>query len=155
MCETRKQQKLSDSEKAQLEDVLLSDTSSGQQQLIKTEPLKEILDGLFVQVEEGGIRVSIGDRFFDLNPGGACSVGPSGGVSCFAEGLDLSNFEVFVSTEGDSGQNTGTEEEESDEENTDQDNTDDGSSLVGNADTPLDNNLSTSTTPGAGASPTN
>ncbi len=155
-------EKLSESEKAQLQSVLLSDTSSGQQQLIKTEPLKEILEGLFIQVEEGGVRVNIGDRFFDLNPGGACSVGSSGGVSCFAEGLDLSNFEVFVATEGDSGQDTATEEEEEeiDEENTDQESadqesTDDGSSSVGNSDTPLDSDLSTSTTPGAGASPTN
>ncbi|GAA6138066.1 hypothetical protein NBRC116583_18130 [Arenicella sp. 4NH20-0111] len=148
---------LSEDEKGKLQDLFLTDKSTGNPEKVERTDLSEVLEGLFVQVEEGGVRVNVDGKYLDLEPGGACAVGKSGTIECFFKGLDLSGFDVFVSN--DSAENGAASNDDEDEgEGGKSDGQSDGSGANASSNrqrNPLSTNLGVNTTPGAGASPTN
>lgn len=148
---------LSEDEKGKLQDLFLTDKTTGNPEKVERTDLSEVLEGLFVQVEEGGVRVNVDGKYLDLEPGGACSVGKSGTVECFFKGLDLSGFDVFVSNgSAESGAVSNDDEDEGEGGKSDGKSDDDSSNASSDRPgNPLSTNLGVNTTPGAGASPTN
>jgi len=79
----------------ELVDIFVVDKNGGKKEKITRSNLRQILDGVYVFVEEGGVRFDLGGSYVDINQGDSCLAG-SGDVQCFSKGVDFENTDIFM-----------------------------------------------------------
>jgi hypothetical protein len=88
-------------------DIFIVDQDGGQRQRITRRELNDLLDGIYVSVIKGAIRVSTKDWFIDLQAGDKCVVDYSDQgltsrsnneeVECFVNSKGIEDIDVFLS----------------------------------------------------------
>ncbi len=95
-------EELTAEQKSELVDIFVVDKNGGKREQITRQSLLQFLDGVFVNVVEGGIRVDLGEQFFDMGAGDSCLVEGAGSVQCFLAGIDFSTADIYVSGDAES-----------------------------------------------------
>ncbi len=87
---------LSDDEAKEKVDIFVVDKNGGSKQKITRQQLQQILEGVYIAVFDGGVRVGFGQKFVDMNTGDKCMMGGGGAVECFTNGIDLNTADVYL-----------------------------------------------------------
>lgn len=98
----RNTEELTTEEKSELVEIFVVDKNGGKREKITRQSLMQFLDGVFVNVVDGGIRVDLGEQFFDMGAGDSCVVEGAGSVQCFLAGIDFSTADIYVSGDAES-----------------------------------------------------
>ncbi len=98
-CRTAPDTEVSEEDQNQLVDIFVINKNGGSKQKITRKRLQQILDGVYVEVIEGGVRVDAGDKYIDMGAGDKCVVGSGSGVECFSLGIDLPGQDVYLTEE--------------------------------------------------------
>ena len=84
----------------ELVDIFVVDKSGGRKEKITRNNLRQILDGVYVFVEDGGVRFDLGGSYVDINQGDSCLAG-SGDVQCFSKGVDFEKTDISMTVKVD------------------------------------------------------
>jgi len=77
-------------------DIFVNNKVTGQKEKIDRESFKNALDGIYVSVEDGAIRLEGEDFYIDMPVGESCLAGGSG-VGCFKPGVSIEDVDVYLS----------------------------------------------------------
>ena len=88
------------SDEQSLVDIFVVDKNGGRKEKITRNNLRQILDGIYVFVEDGGVRFDLGGSYVDINQGDSCLAG-SGDVQCFSQGVDFEKTDISMSVKVD------------------------------------------------------
>lgn len=95
-CSTSAQKDLTDEEAKEIVEIYVINKEGGAKKKVTRQQLRKLLDGVYVAVEDGGIRADFDGRYVDMNPGDKCVVGVGGSLECFATGIDLATSDVYL-----------------------------------------------------------
>lgn len=101
-CVVNSGPELTEEQKNEEVDIFVVDKDGGGKEKITRSALQKILDGVYVFVEDGGVRFDVGGSFVDMNKGDNCLSG-TGGVECFSNGVDFSETDIYVTVKVEEG----------------------------------------------------
>ena len=85
-----------DSEKELTGDIFVNNKQTGEKQKITRQDFRESLDGLYVSVQDGAIRLESEDWFIDMPVGESCLAGSGGGIECFKPGIGIEDLDQYL-----------------------------------------------------------
>ncbi|MCH2191323.1 MAG: FecR family protein [Gammaproteobacteria bacterium] len=102
-CVVNEGPELTEEQKQEQVDIFVVDKNGGRKQKITRGQLQQILDGVYVSVEEGAIRFDTGGSYVDMNEGDNCSASSNGGMECYSKGVDLMKRDVYLTVNVEEG----------------------------------------------------
>jgi len=78
-------------------DIFVNNKLTGEKQKIDRETFKNSLDGIYVSVEDGEIRLEGEDFYIDMPVGESCLAGGGSGIGCFKPGVNIEDVDIYLS----------------------------------------------------------
>jgi len=94
---------LTEEQKQEEVEIFIVDKDGGRKEKITRGQLQQILDGVYVSVEDGAVRFGSGTRYIDMKEGDNCSASGSGDMECYSKGVDLNKTDVYLTVNVEEG----------------------------------------------------